>query len=291
MVVLISVFWIGGVAILGAAALVYRRPAVVGWISPARWGRELADRTNPILAALLIALAGTQAVFLIGLPMGWAAKAVEAPFDHPTFRWVYRNAYDDGMFAGAMKVLTKMGNIHEIRIACVIFSLALGLAWRRRFYIPPIVVLSTFILEKFSQKGLGKIIDRGHPPTTLGTYPSGGCGRLLSIYGVMIFLGLLLVPHLQRRWRIAIWSVFALAAWAEGFSRLYLSKHWVTDVIGGLIFGALLLLTVISATAALTRRLVPVPDGAETRRSVEPEPLDSPDTEVPIGSGAGVHRA
>jgi hypothetical protein len=259
MVVLFTVFWIGVVAVLAASVLIYRTvSAAPRWLRPVGWAHDLADRIPPVVAGLLIALAGTQAVFLLGLPMGWGAAALEHRVDEPAFRWIYRNAIDDSFFTHVMNVLTKMGNIHQIRIACVVGALALGLAWRRRFYIPPLVILATFILEKFAQKGLGKIIDRGHPPTTLGTYPSGGVGRLMSIYGVMIFLALLLVPHLARKWKFAAWTALALAAWTEAYSRAYLSKHWLTDAVTGLVFGGLLMIAVVAGTAALTRRIVPV---------------------------------
>lgn len=276
MVVLLISFCLGTALVLLAGAMAYR-PAAVAWFRPIGWGRELATRTNALVAALLIGLAGTQLTFLVGLPMGWAAADTEARFDKPVFRWVHGHASDHGPFTAAMKVLTKQGNILEIRALCVVGAIAIGLAWRRYFYLPALVILSTFILEKFTQKGLSKIIDRGHPPTTLGTYFSGGCARLLSIVGVMVFLALLAAPNLGRRWRVTVWTAFAVLVWCEAFSRLYLSKHWFTDVIAGVVLGVLLLLAVISATAALTNRIAPAfggsvsfaPDPARSERAAE----------------------
>ncbi|MGI8879703.1 MAG: phosphatase PAP2 family protein [Jatrophihabitans sp.] len=234
----------------------YRSDVQITWLAPVSWGRGLAARTTAPAAALIIGGLGTLAVFLVSLPMGFLAKSLEDSVDWPAFRWIHPRVHDSP-FTSAMNLLTKMGNIFEIRVICVVGALLLGLAWRRRFYIPPIVILSTFLLEKFSQKLLAKIVDRGHPPTTLGTFPSGGCARLLTIYGVMLFLGLLVMPTLARKWKFTAWTVLTVAAWLEAFSRTYLSKHWLTDAVAGLIFGALLLLVVISATAALTRTVVP----------------------------------
>jgi membrane-associated phospholipid phosphatase len=40
----------------------------------------------------------------------------------------------------------------------------------------------------------------------------------------------------------------------EGYSRWYLNKHWVTDVLGGWFYGGLLLAVAVFAGRALTLR-------------------------------------
>ena len=277
--VLLVLFFLGLVAVAAAGTWVYAADSGPSWLRPVAWGRLLAERTGVVAAGLVIALAGTQAVFLLGVPIGWAATKLEKPVDHPVFNFIYPRVHENA-FTDVMKVLTKMGNIFEIRIECVIGAVLLGLLWRRYFYLPAAIILSTFILEKFMQKGLAKIIDRGHPVTTLGTYPSGGCARLLSIGGIMVFLALLALPAVSRRVKITTWTVFAVLVWCEAFSRMYLSKHWLTDAIGGVILGVLLLLAVVSATAALTSKIAPEFTGTDTlsmRHQVgtpaeEPEP-------------------
>ena len=145
------------------------------------------------------------------------------------------------------------------------------------------------------QKALATTIDRGHPPTTLGTYPSGGCARLLCTVGVMIFLALLLVPNLSRRLRFTTWTIFAGLVWMEAFSRTYLSKHWTTDAAGGVIFGVLLLLAVVgnggvdAQYCARLRRIRRLEPGAEpqptppspTLRSTQTSSAPAPVTPSP----------
>jgi hypothetical protein len=288
MVLLFGIFLCGLALTFAIGAWAYRAEIRVPWLQPVAWSRELAHRIPVVPAALLIGLAGTQAAFLVGLPVGWAASGLEDSVDWPVFRWVHGTVHG-GAFTDLMNAATKMGNIFEIRLWCVIGAVALGLAWRKYFYIPPIVILSTFILEKFGQKALATSIDRGHPPTTLGTYPSGGCARLLCTVGVMIFLALLLVPNLTRRLRFTTWTIFAGLVWMEAFSRTYLSKHWTTDAAGGVIFGVLLLLAVVGATAALTRNVAPAYGGSVAFNSApaaahaaEPDASIDPDV---IGAG------
>jgi membrane-associated phospholipid phosphatase len=204
------------------------------------------------------------------LPVGWIAKALETSVDWPVFRWINPKVHDSA-FTSVNDVLTRMGNHSVVRVVCALAAIGLAIAWRRRFYVPVIVIAVTFILEKYEQSFLAKVIDRGHPPTSLGTFPSGGCARVVSLYGVIVFLGLALAPTLARRWHILSWTALALAAWLEAFSRLYLSKHWLTDVVGGLIFGTLLLLVMVAATAVLIQ--YPAPDlmlSAVDRRRTSP---------------------
>jgi membrane-associated phospholipid phosphatase len=136
----------------------------------------------------------------------------------------------------------------------VVFSVLLAfVAGRRRWWAPGILILSVILVEKYQQSMLATIVDRGHPPTTLGTYPSGGCARLISVYGVILF-AILELARAGRRTRVLTWTVLAAAAFMEGYSRWYLNKHWLTDVLGGWLYGGLLLVVAVFAGRALLRR-------------------------------------
>ncbi len=102
---------------------------------------------------------------------------------------------------------------------------------------------------------LGKIIHRDHPIATgFGSYPSGGVGRLVSIYGVI----LLLVDHAasdaQPRLATGLWTGLSPPASSSPYTRIYLSKHWTTDSVFGLVLGTWLLLVNVAAVTALPGR-------------------------------------
>ncbi|MDQ1655188.1 MAG: superfamily, partial [Cryptosporangiaceae bacterium] len=55
----------------------------------------------------------------------------------------------------------------------------------------------------------------------------------------------------RGRWRTAAWAVVALAAGVEGYTRIYLLKHWATDAVGGWLFGGLVLAAVAGIVLAV----------------------------------------
>jgi undecaprenyl-diphosphatase len=65
------------------------------------------------------------------------------------------------------------------------------------------------------------------------SYPSGH-----AIVGVSVIFTVALILYREREWR---WPLLAAAALliTNLYSRLYLGVHWPTDLIGGLILGAL----------------------------------------------------
>lgn len=265
---------LGAVVVAASGALIgvrsaRRRAGEVSGLST-RWRRTLThlrDDLGPVGAAVAVGAAGSAVTFALGWPLGGLAGALQSSVDWPVFRWFQaRNAA--GWWTSVQDTLTQMGDRPEIKAVAVCAALVLAVAWRRRWWAPVLLISAAFVVEKYVQGGLGRVVARGHPPTTHGTYPSGGCARLLSMYGTILYLAL-------RTWRppgwvrVLAWTALAEAAWLEGYARAYLLQHWFTDVVGGWIVGALLLLTLAVSAAALggplaTRRALSV---AEGRRS------------------------
>src|SRR6266567_2690145 len=79
----------------------------------------------------------------------------------------------------------------------------------------------------------------------LGTFPSGGCDRILVLYGLIAYL---IWREVSGTRRTAIWSAGAVAALAfnEAYSRQYLTLHWTTDILSGLVYGGLILAVFIA---------------------------------------------
>lgn len=84
--------------------------------------------------------------------------------------------------------------------------------------------------------------------TNLNSFPSGHMVRTVVAYGLIAFVVRRLAPWPAVR-ALAI-PVATVVIVVEAFDRLYLDVHWESDVIGGLLLGAIALL---SATVWLDR--------------------------------------
>jgi membrane-associated phospholipid phosphatase len=270
---------VGVVVSLAAGGLVAARPGslpdLVGWAASgerpglrrlrlARTG--LVETAGPFGAFVMLLGGGVLVVSAVAVCAGFGLALLE----HPVDWWVFH--LSDRLrapgWARVMRVVTQSGNLPETRTAAVAASVLLAYLARPRWWAPSVLILSVVVVEKYQQSLLATIVDRGHPPTTLGTYPSGGCARLISIYGVIIF-AVLELTRAGRRTRVLAWSVLWTAAFVEGYSRWYLNKHWITDVLGGWFYGGLLLAVAVFAGRALLSR-APEPAAAMPERVTTP---------------------
>jgi hypothetical protein len=208
-------------------------------------------RRTPLGAAAVVAAAGVAAIVPVFWLLGRGAKALE-PVDRAVLG--YFAAHQIPALNPLADLLTRTGNTLQTRIVVVTMAAVLLIAWRGpRRWLPPVVIAGTYLAEYVLQAVLARLVHRGHPPTTLGTWPSGGCARIVAVYGVCLFF-LLLAVRASRRTAIVAGTVLALAEIAELFTRTYLLKHWLTDALGGALFGAaLLLVAVFAARVALGR--------------------------------------
>ena len=104
------------------------------------------------------------------------------------------------------------------------------------------LVLSAAMLD-LSNEGIKALVGRPRPnPLHLGeagSFPSGHTVHAVLFLGV---LWLLLAPRLRsRRQRAALGALLVLLALLVGVSRVYLERHWPSDVLGGYWIGGLAL--------------------------------------------------
>ncbi|MGI8576918.1 MAG: hypothetical protein ACR2KG_03170 [Nocardioidaceae bacterium] len=256
--IVVGVGWVVAVALVAAAVALWTRRRPAGWGRELEWRFVRAIETctatlgRPLTAAVVIAAgaAGTVAVcWPLGKLAGWSAAAVDRPvyafFDHHQVGW----------WDSINNTVTHMGNGTQTEVVAGAAAIVFAVLWRRgRWWAPLVVLVAAMVVERFAGQLLAVVVDRGHPPTTLGTWPSGGCARLVLVAGLVIFL--------YRRWRglgagnDAAWWWVALAVLGaiEAYTRVVLLKHWLTDTLGGLVFGTLLLLVMIAAFTVLDWR-------------------------------------
>src|SRR5258706_208503 len=145
----------------------------------------------------------------------------------------------------------------------VIFGVAF-LAWHRN-----VVMLAAAASHSASHSGPqpGRHHSRRAGGRSAFSEAVGGSGRFgvlavvgaIVVFGVMALLAYLLWREFSGRRTTAIWAAAVVAAlgFNEAYSRVYLSLHWLTDALSGLIYGGLLLLAFILAVRAVAGRSVP----------------------------------
>ncbi|WP_161102702.1 phosphatase PAP2 family protein [Actinomadura rayongensis] len=225
---------------------------------------QLTGTLGPGGAALTLYGAGVFLLTAVGLVLGEIFQRIEHPVDWAVFHWI-EDVQRHG-WAEPMRFLGQMGNIPETRgtaaVAAVVLTVVAVLR-RERWWVPAVIIGGTVLVQKFDNAALAKVVNRGHPPTTLGTYPSGGCGRTLAIYGTVVLVALA-YTRAGRTVRCAAWSLIVTMAFMEGYTRTYLNKHWVTDVLGGWAVGGMLLVVTVFACRVLLPRTDGAPNGGAT---------------------------
>jgi membrane-associated phospholipid phosphatase len=146
------------------------------------------------------------------------------------------------------QTVTGMGDFPVL----VPFTVLVGglVAYERRDWKPLPLLTVGLAAEVYGQKLL-KVLVKGTKPAEEdsvgppGDFPSGGAARTLITFGLLAHL-------LAEHWnspaeRRAIWSIVLAAVAAQGGSRLYLGRHWPEDILGGWLFGGLILRCLIKA--------------------------------------------
>lgn len=222
--------------------------AATRWAPAAARGRFLTgvrDAANALVAtigrgpaAIVVLLASSAAVITICWPLGEALSRLEPSVDVPVFEYIHARRHET--WAAINEFYTALGDRDPLKVVSVAAAVAFAPFWKRRWWIPVVAMLGQYLLEQYTQQILATVVDRGHPPTDLGTYPSGGCARIMMTFGT-IFLLADLTWKISRPARVAMATVLVLMVSVEGYTRMYTEKHWLTDVIGGYIFAGLMI--------------------------------------------------
>lgn len=218
-----------------------------------------------ITVAAITLLAGSGGIIAVLWSLGWPVKIFETRVDHPIFEW-FQQRQDEG-WGKIWRVITNIGSLDLTQALTVIGAVALAALYaKRRWWVPLGILPVAYVLEKTMQDLLLLVVDRGHPPTTLGSFPSGGCARVILIYGLIAFF---LLRRFDAGPRLTALGV-ALVAFAEtlqAYARIVNLEHWFTDVVAGVVFGVLLISTCIAAALVLDRNAPDVPAPRRERAS------------------------
>lgn len=226
------------------------------WGGPIEWGRRLALRFGSVTAFAIVAVVGFLVTFVVMMPVGLLAQSLQRAVDVPVLHWTLSTVDPHSAFTKLNMYVTTLGDRSTTDLVCLTAGLILAFAYRRRWWIPVVAIGVTFAAQHEGQLFLAHWLHRDLPPVLMaGAFPSGGVSRMLADYGVIILLTVLLFARggrpLSRAWRWGLTIGLGTYAAVEGFTRFYLSLHWLTDILSGWVFGWLLFFFFTTATAAL----------------------------------------
>jgi len=203
--------------------------------------------------ALALYLAGFASIVILCWPLGLLAHQLEHAIDWPIFRWF--QARQIGSWSDLWWVLTNIGMPRLTQAVSAAGGIFFAIVWKlsgRRWWVPLAIFSTGYALEKYIQIILQTVVHRGHPPTTLGTYPSGGCARVIIVYGLIV-TALLIWRWPGNKFGRTVGAVVVAGVWTvQAYARLYNLEHWTTDIVGGTIFGGLGLAVMATCFRILT---------------------------------------
>ncbi len=202
-------------------------------------------------AALVVVLAWSAAVVAVFWPLGELAHSLENAVDWPVLTWV--GPRRNPTFEDFNWIYTALGDRYPLKWVTAAGAVFFAVLWRRRFWIPLVAIIAQFPLEQYVQAIVSGMVDRGHPPTGLGSYPSGGIARIVMVFGTLALFAAL-TWRMSRRGHVVLGTAVLVLASFEGYSRIYVQKHWFTDVVSGLLFGPALFAGFALAVCVLAGR-------------------------------------
>lgn len=223
-------------------------------------GAGLARPLPPRAAARRYLIAGSGLLaggLLLAVVLLLAGLAV-TDSDRPINRWIFSLARSNDVLAELAGIMQRVGGVTITTIVVVVFSLVL-LALRRWTWFAFLV--TSAVGGALISEIVKNIVERPRPvwPDSLYSevgfsYPSG---HTLSGITSWVAMGIVVLYLVPRPWgTVAGWSLVVFGA-LLGPSRWLYGVHWITDVLGGWLFGFGWLLLVCGI---FVRRYPAVPD-------------------------------
>ena len=243
------------------------------------------DRSRSLLLAWALACWTALALLAVAVQDGWGPIAdVDARGGRPDVAYV---GADSGLYDLLRWVELTFGTIGMTIQVTVVAVLMLAKGHRRAAVVAALVPLVTALLTT----GLKTWIGRARPPwqdpehlLSSQSFPSGHASSAAAFGGILCVLVLMLVRRAgMRRIVYAAVAVFVVAICLD---RVLLGRHYPSDVVGGVLLGSAVLLTVLAAYSPLPRshaqKSDPLPDAIPgTRRlAVVLNPVKVEDVEV-----------
>ena len=145
-------------------------------------------------------------------------------------------------------------------LQAMVATMAAWLIWRRAWR-PAIATAATFLLAESGYALIKMLIHRPRPLNHFAgadsfSFPSGHATMASVAFGILAVL----VSHSMNRWsRSLVYAACGLVIITISYSRVYLGVHWTTDVLGGMLFGMILVSAFgVTIEAIPPRRIKPI---------------------------------
>lgn len=185
-----------------------------------------------LLSGVAVSLVGYLALAI------FAAQQQLFALDYGTRTWVAIVRYE--MLDAPMGLVTRLGDDVGVISLIVLGMLVLWRLRPRWALALPVLMAGAGALQWVAKAAA----DRARPNEAPWGFPSGHALSMVVFFGLMIYL-VATASRRRRRWRALACLVCLAPVAVVSFSRLYLDKHWLSDLAGGLTAGmAYLLLTI-----------------------------------------------
>ncbi|MGH3155147.1 MAG: hypothetical protein ACRDNF_01015 [Streptosporangiaceae bacterium] len=205
---------------------------------PAGSGPDLPDWRPGLIQLAALSLAGGVLSYRVMEFIGRPVMKYGPKIDEPIERWT--RDHQVRAWAEAAKRLNKIGSSWTTWAAAGTAGACLSASWRQQKWLPPAVLASAIAVDKATTFALRYRFRRlGPPGSPAGTYPAGGPDRVVLFTGLIANMLWREFSGSERGKVLALGAVGVLT-FNMTYCREYLSKHWFTDIMSGVFYGAVL---------------------------------------------------
>jgi undecaprenyl-diphosphatase len=185
------------------------------------------------------------ALAVAGAALAWAVHVGPLPFVRAMDAWAAQGAR--AVTTPALRTLavrlSDVGDIVALTLLTLTVTATAVLLWRRRHGVATVWLLSITV-NSLAVRVLKNLFERARPDPVPGlvtsgySFPSGHAAGALMVYGLLAWL-LCQRASLRGRWLIGVAAALLIAAIAA--SRVLLGVHYLSDVLGGLLWAGMVL--------------------------------------------------
>jgi hypothetical protein len=213
---------------------------------------SLPDWRQGVIQLAAVSLAAGVLSYRVMELIGRPVVKYGLKIDEPIERWT--RSHQIRTWAKVMLRFNSIGSSWTTWAATGSAAACLAMSWPRQKWLPPSLLASVILVDKYTTKALRRHFRRPGPPTSpLGTYPAGGPERVVLFTGLIANMLWRQFSGTERGKVLALGTIGTLA-FNMIYCRWYLNKHWATDIVSGLVYG-----TVMYAPFAVAIRAIAGP--------------------------------